>query len=209
MMTTTSVQLRGNCPCCGKEQAVTKGGMSKHGYTVDNGWFQGICSGEGRKPMQVERTVTEQIVADVRAQLEELEATLVKIEAGEILPKTITRGSYKNEVAVPYAEGEEWEKSEARRKLEWNTRLRIRAGHDFADGLESILNRVHGTALIEVEKKAPATPICKGEKRINNGRTLTARYQQGARVYYNWVRDNGSIAESWIGTQAWRKLETI
>ena len=159
--------------------------------------------------MQVERTVTEQIVADVRTQLEELEATLLKIQSGEVLPKTVTRGRYRNEISVPYAEGEEWEKAEARRKLEWNTKMRIRAGRDFADGLESILNQVHGQALIEVEKKAAATPICKGEKRINNGRTLTARYQHGARVYYNWVRENGSIAESWIGTQAWRKLETI
>ena len=36
------IQIRGNCQCCGKEQAVVGGLMSKHGYTVENGWFSGV-----------------------------------------------------------------------------------------------------------------------------------------------------------------------
>lgn len=66
MTKSTKIQLRGNCPCCGRDQAVLASGrMSKHGYTVEQGWFQGVCSGDSHAPMQKDRVVTDRIIAQV------------------------------------------------------------------------------------------------------------------------------------------------
>ena len=59
-------QIRGHCQCCGNQQAVVSGHMSKHGYTVEHGWFQGVCTGESYKPIELERTVTNKIMAAVK-----------------------------------------------------------------------------------------------------------------------------------------------
>lgn len=43
---TTKIQQRAICPCCFGEWAFD-GGMSNHGYTVDRGYFSGVCPGRG------------------------------------------------------------------------------------------------------------------------------------------------------------------
>ena len=64
---TTATQTRGHCQLCGRQQAV-RGGMSAHGYTVANGWFQGVCQGHHHKPLETDRSITDQMVIDVTAQ---------------------------------------------------------------------------------------------------------------------------------------------
>ena len=82
-------QIRGNCQCCGRQQAVVNGRMSKHGYTVKEGWFSGICSGRNYAPIQVSRTTTDKIIADISAEIPELIAKAEKVKSGELTPKTL------------------------------------------------------------------------------------------------------------------------
>jgi len=72
MTLATNNQIRGNCQCCGNQQAVVGSMMSKHGYTVDGGWFNGVCSGRNHVPLQVSREHTDLIVAQVRMEVPEL-----------------------------------------------------------------------------------------------------------------------------------------
>lgn len=42
----------GHCQVCGCSQKLPNGVMSKHGYTVEYGWFNGVCPGAGQLPYE-------------------------------------------------------------------------------------------------------------------------------------------------------------
>jgi hypothetical protein len=208
-MTNSTIQIRGNCQCCGHQQAVVSGTMSKHGYTVEHGWFSGVCSGRNYAPMQVSREQTDRIVAQVRAEVPELIAQADKVKAGEITPATIKirRGGEKMEVA--YADAMPHQQSQARDSMEWSLRNRARAGEQFADSMEELATKIHGTALIEVAKKeAPAFIMPRDQKVDAQGFTCTFTSVEGARFYYKYEK-NGSVYKTWMGSQAWRRLATV
>ena len=52
---------RGHCQACGRVQAVDTANnlLAKHGYTVDFGYFDGICKGSDRKPLEVDKSFSE------------------------------------------------------------------------------------------------------------------------------------------------------
>ena len=54
----------GICQACNKAHAYNEktGNISKHGYTVDNGWFEGTCMGADSKPLQHERKIADKTV---------------------------------------------------------------------------------------------------------------------------------------------------
>jgi len=148
-MTNATNQIRGNCQCCGRQQAVIGGLMSKHGYTVEQGWFNGVCSGRNHAPIQVSRVVTDQIIASINAEIPELIAKAEKVLAGEITPKTV-KVFRKQE--IPFEQGDRRQQSEARTALEWAYRNRARAGKNFADEMAKIADKYHGQPLVEVSR---------------------------------------------------------
>jgi hypothetical protein len=144
-------QIRGNCQCCGRQQAVVNGRMSKHGYTVKEGWFSGICSGRNYAPIQVSRTTTDKIIADISAEIPELIAKAEKVKSGELTPKTLkVRMMSKEE--IPFEQGDLRQQSAARTSLEWAYRNRARAGQDFIKAMTEVADKYHGQPLIEVTK---------------------------------------------------------
>lgn len=144
-------QIRGNCQCCGRQQAVVNGRMSKHGYTVKEGWFSGICSGRNYAPIQVSRTTTDKIIADISAEIPELIAKAEKVKSGELTPKTIkVRMMSKEE--IPFEQGDLRQQLAARTSLEWAYRNRARAGQDFIKEMTEVADKYHGQPLIEVTK---------------------------------------------------------
>jgi len=202
-MTTTKTTLRGHCPCCGNLQAVPNG-ISKHGYTVSHGWFQGVCVGAGEQPIELSRVRADKVVADVRAEVETLRALVSDLEAGRTFPKGATRvnrvSGQRVETFIAWADLADWQRSDLLKQTIWNTKHRAKTGEDFANYIEKIANEFHGKPLIEEVKAEPAPRIKRGDKKLYDGRlTLEAYYTQGARVYYNG-------GKGWIGTQAWRRL---
>jgi hypothetical protein len=144
-------QIRGNCQCCGRQQAVVNGRMSKHGYTVKEGWFSGICSGRNYAPIQVSRTTTDKIIADISAEIPELIAKAEKVKSGELTPKTLkVRMMSKEE--IPFEQGDLRQQLAARTSLEWAYRNRARAGQDFIKEMTEVADKYHGQPLIEVTK---------------------------------------------------------
>ncbi len=212
---TVQIQTRGNCQCCGRLQAQVRGDIAKHGYTVEDGWFQGVCQGHRYPSMQVERTVTDGIVASVRADVAALEIQLGLVKEGKLFPATVTNGrkfegNKMVDVIVPYKEAEVWNQVAGVKAMIWKLESRIRSGTQFADGLEGVANRVHGTPLVQVAKPEPAARIQAGEQRLNErGLVLTALYQDAARVYYSYINSAGKLYKgAWIGSRAWRALKT-
>ena len=151
-----NTQIRGNCQCCGRQQAVQAqsgrfigGVMSKHGYTVEQGWFNGVCSGRNHPPLQISRTVTDKIIADINAEVPELIAKANKVKAGEITPKFVK--TFKKQ-EIPFEQGNPREQHAARTSLEWAYRNRARTGEHFAESMAKVADKYHGQPLVEVSK---------------------------------------------------------
>jgi hypothetical protein len=58
---------RGHCQACGRVQAVDTANnlLAKHGYTVDFGYFDGVCTGSDRKPLEVDKSFTEATIVRI------------------------------------------------------------------------------------------------------------------------------------------------
>jgi len=151
-MTNAKNQIRGNCQCCGRLQAVRNGHMSKHGYKVQGGWFSGVCNGEFYAPMQVSRTQTDKIVSDIYAEIPKLIEKAEQVKAGNIKPEFIVKGRYDKKVKIPFAEAATYEQRNAIDSLEWSLRNRASAGKSFAESLTAIANENHGKELLVVTK---------------------------------------------------------
>jgi hypothetical protein len=151
-MTNEKNQIRGNCQCCGRLQAVRNGHMSKHGYTKQHGWFAGVCSGEHYAPMQVSRTQTDKVIADITAEIPELIAKADQVKAGNLTPKFIVVGRYDNKKEIPFADADIQQQARAVYSLEWSFRNRASGGKTFIATLDEIANEKHGTELLVITK---------------------------------------------------------
>jgi len=215
----SGIQYRGNCQLCGRQHAVN-GTVAKHGYTVEHGWFNGVCNGSQFKPMQQDRAVTDKMVSDVREQVSELLQRAADLKSGKIAPATCGSSAMERYVddkgrarqrckVVPFAEGDVYYQKDAINGEVYRCESRARAGTSFANDMEKLVNSVHGKPLVEVKKEDKPAPILPGEKRKTaNGTIATVLYQDGARVYWTYERD-GNKKKSWTGSQAWRKLELL
>lgn len=208
----------GNCQCCGRSQAVVGGGlMSKHGYTVKGGWFEGVCSGDRYSPMQVSRVHTDEIVAQVLEDVEGLKQDVEALKTGKKFPSMVEVGSKKylgngkwSDNLVPFEEAPSYAQRNGVESAIYRLESRIRAGESFATSMTALVNRVHGTPLVQEKKPEVAAKILSGEKRVSEGGSvLTARYQEAARVYWSRPSTDGRTASGWMGSRAWRALSLV
>lgn len=210
---TASTQTRGHCQRCGNQQAV-RHGISAHGYTVANGWFQGVCTGHRYAPLEKSRETTDRMIVDVLEQ-----AKALRIKADETLAGKHDPVEYKTGFMttvdgkrVPatalFAEAPEYKQQDIRKSLAWNMTQRAKAGEDFAKYMSALADKVHGAELKVVVKPQPAERIQAGDKRINSkGTVMTAKYQDGQRLYYTFTRESGAVLTTWMSPRSWRTLQ--
>lgn len=198
-------QTRGICQCCGREQAVLSGTgfMSQHGYTVENGWFNGVCMGHEFVPMQKSTVMTYKIIADVRDQCEHLEVVIQEMKDGTKHPDQVRVRDFP-EVMVPWGEAAEWQQKRALDRTIWGMESRIRMGRSFANDMEQLAKNVYGTELKVVEIEDAPKRIEVGEKRKSNDNVLICTHVRGMRIW--WKRESDG-RKGWTGVGAWRKLE--
>lgn len=197
-------KLIGNCQVCGRPQAVNSG-MSKHGYTVAQGWFQGVCGGEGELPMQQDNKVTQEVCANIYAEILTLEILIANLKSGKVTPKTAPESVFYKAKEVPFAEANEYMQKQTVESHIRNTQYRIKAGQAHAEYITALSTKVAGDELVK-EFKADKPPVIQqGEKRILNGKVVSCRHTEGQRVYYKDERGFGS----YTSPQAWRKLELV
>ncbi len=200
----SKMQLRGNCPCCGREQAVINGNMSKHGYTVENGWFNGVCSGDRFAPMQVQRTVTDDLVKQVLLDVEVLKQNITQLESGKIHPTTCPTDSFSKKT-ITWEEANEYQRKKAVSIAVSQNYSRARQGEVFAQQMSELVNAVHGKELRQVALTDTPEPIKIGERKMSKRGPLTVIRIDGARVY--WRDERGK--SSWTGSSAWRRMENV
>jgi hypothetical protein len=205
---TKQIQLRGNCPCCGREQAVVGGTMSKHGYTVDCGWFNGVCNGHSFAPMQVERAIAEKTIKAVLGGVASLQAMLQEFKDGKLFPEQARSAAHHKAPMVAYKDAASYFQKEALDIAIYGVEKRIRAGNDFAAFMQTTLDAVNGQPLKEIDiSKAKPAEIKIGEKRIRGeGKSLMVCTDvRGARVY--WKTDKGQTG--WDGSSARRRMQVV
>jgi len=146
----------GTCQICGNEQAVNakSGKISKHGYTVEWGYFEGTCPGSGELPLQKGEAAARDMMLHLDNQAERDDET----RKGEIENVTVlTRDLRKSRVTVNREGYEElgylrtWESVCNMER----TRLKRQAElcRKMCREIEKRIDTIFGTALIE---RAPA-----------------------------------------------------
>lgn len=71
----------GTCQICGCHQKLPSGKLSKHGYTKQWGFFEGVCSGAGHLPFEQSTDLIEGIIKSVRASMWALEGEKLELLA--------------------------------------------------------------------------------------------------------------------------------
>lgn len=210
------IQERGHCQGCGRLQAANPA-MAQHGYNVAFGYFSGVCHGAKRLPLERDRKYLDELIVEITKGVEADEDTALRLEQREQDPVEKVerkhvgwrgRSPQYEVVRTPYAELRDYEKQELRRQLVWGLRQNAKAGRRWMEDMQKLADKVHGQPLQEVKVAAPAPPICEGEQRRGNNALYTARYQDRARVYYDYERD-GRKGRAWMGSQAWRRMELV
>lgn len=146
-------QQRGNCQCCGRDQAINHT-VAKHGYEVKNrgqgGYFRGVCSGHNYEPMQVKRDITDVVISGCRADAERLDERVAGLRSGKLTPDYV-RGHYNPKTReydqLLFEDGSPSQKREAIVGEVYRCESRARAARSAADDLEKLVNEVHGQPL--------------------------------------------------------------
>lgn len=144
------LQYRGNCQACGRNHAVVDGFVAKHGYTVEMGFFNGVCTGHRYAPMQISVDHTESVIAMCKEEAVKSEQASKDIESGKKSPSIITKGYGRNKIEIPFAEGTPREQSEARDQMFWNLSNQARAYANHAANMEKLVVEYFGKDLMTV-----------------------------------------------------------
>jgi hypothetical protein len=214
-MQANKIQLRGHCQVCGNEQAVVRTTMSKHGYSIVNGWFSGVCHGQHHQPIEVSRDYTDKVIAQIKVDIENIKTRIAKLVSGEVKPETFQVWNYQTGKyeTKPANELSAYEYKYAFNHLMVGLENTIRRGELHIDTMTRIANEFHGKPLREVNTEANKPEAIKlGEQRILSGRgTIGTVYRiEGARVYYKYAGvSTGKEVIAWQGSRAWRNLELV
>jgi len=133
-------KLLGNCQVCGRLQAVNNG-MSKHGYTVEQGWFSGVCSGQNYLPMQQDATITHDVVKSIAEEVADLTKLIADLETGKKHPKTAPIASHYKAEVVAFADAPKYQQEAEIQKHIFASKSRIKAGQQHAEMLLNLLKK--------------------------------------------------------------------
>lgn len=71
---------KGTCQICGSVQKLPGGRLSQHGYTVDWGFFNGVCGGAHGLPFEQSCDLIESAIESADAQAAKLRAEIAELE---------------------------------------------------------------------------------------------------------------------------------
>lgn len=139
--------------------------IAQHGYTVDWGHFNGVCAGANGQPLELDKTMTEEIIRQLREivapQADQLAADL---RSGAVTPKWFNRvPTGQRRYGIPqYNDVEctraELDDADAARQIDiafYAAQSKAKGARAHANDLEKLIPARHGQPLypVEPEKK--------------------------------------------------------
>lgn len=181
----TKGQHRGHCQACGRIHVIEPSNrLAKHGYRVAGfGYFNGVCFGSNEFPLEQVRRVTDEIIADMRAQAQRNEVRAIALRGGTLKPERAQRllnGAGHSRMTELNLQGQripvivDWSAaSPAERRLQIETDASsaesfAKFARSHAASLTELADRVHGQPLIDRDaeelarkaaRKAKSAPI--------------------------------------------------
>ena len=171
---TDKIQLRGHCQHCGRIQAV-RGTMAKHGYTVDFGYFNGVCHGDSFQPIEKDRTKLDANIAEVNKQIDGDVALLADLKSGKKFP---VQGRSRFGKTLPWAELNEYEQRQARETSIYHTESRIRAGKAWVEMMLKLADEVHGQPLQEVVQVKKAEIVVGSKVKLGSEEVIVEKIEE-------------------------------
>jgi len=109
----TKATHQGTCQCCGRMQKLPNGKLSKHGYTVDHGWFQGVCLGAGELPFEQSTDLIQSLIEATENHITETQKKIEEIRTSED-SKNVWNHAYRSHRECGYGQrsGYYWEQRE-------------------------------------------------------------------------------------------------
>jgi hypothetical protein len=166
---------RGTCQVCGRTQAamikqgyvskslgnfelVSYNVLAKHGYTVDWGFFHGVCMGSENKPLEHDKTLTERIIKELREDVApRADKRAADLESGAVEPKWYRREhtfGKTTKVAVKRDELSDYDAKQQIAAAIYTAQSEARGARAHADMLEKLMESRFGQPLIPVEREA-------------------------------------------------------
>jgi hypothetical protein len=164
-------QNRGHCQVCGRIQVVLPNGLvAKHGYRVAGfGFFSGVCFGSRHQPLQIERLVTDQIMANLVSQAQSNEVRAMALRGGMLNPeqaqklefwgsrvwKWVGEGRMKarEPVMVPWSDASAEERERQIELEAGECEMFARHARSHVKSLGELIAKVHGQPLIDRDQE--------------------------------------------------------
>lgn len=111
---------RGTCQACGHEQAVDNvtRKIAKHGYTVDFGYFHGVCpGGRGHKPAELDVSFTHKVILDCTEGAKDEDRIATALRNGTTLPESFERWNKDLRITKRNSWGKEYQTNGAYERL--------------------------------------------------------------------------------------------
>jgi len=156
---------RAHCQVCGAQQAVDNktGKLAKHGYTVEHGFFEGECPGSHNLPIEVDHTMTDNIIEDLGRQADRIEAQIaVGIKAVPYRYREgstekvvmVTRDTFESVLAdlgkVVHNADYQWQNGVDLHV--WRLQKQVTFLHDHCEMMTKLIDKRFGADMIPVER---------------------------------------------------------
>lgn len=150
---------RGTCQACGRPTAMQLRNnlIAKHGYTVEWGFFNGICVGSDNKPLEQDKQITLQIIKQLREVVAvQADKRAADLQSGAVEPrwfKSVYKGGKFEKIDVKRDELPSYEQKQILTAAIYNAESKARGARSHAAMLEQLIESRHGKALIPVIAK--------------------------------------------------------
>lgn len=143
-------QLRGHCQCCGRVHAAS-GYVAKHGYTVNYGFFNGVCPGHRYLPLEKDRSAADRSANAMDHMAVRLLRQAKRLKEGKTTPTLVRVGHGIDAKTVEFAEAPRGDQDQAIKAAIWNAERQAHELPRMAQQLRELANRVFGQPLLIVK----------------------------------------------------------
>lgn len=197
---------QGHCQACGSTQMHTPSGLAKHGYTVKGwGFFAGTCHGSGRKPLEMERTYTDELILNLGAHIRTLTDWVNDYRGGKRIPLAVHTGKMLERGRDPRTNRRIWEEE----KIAWSAATPEQQQKEVARMIREMeddmrRSRQHIEFLTRLAKEVHGKPM---RPRIE--KPLPRQFTAGEKIVYYGTEYTVIRVQDWGSRQKYLHMQGV